>query len=179
MSLRARLSVFALVVGTGLMVAVSTASAVPTFGIEKFFAGNCSAGHEECGAGAAEPNAKEIEEKKEAIRTAGGYPNFGVTDFVVNNLEIEAGVKVPFPESVKDLRVDVAPGVVTNPQAVPYCSKKDFEGKFEEPVKEVVRGFTKPTCPDSTIIGVNKVITAVPVGGGKFADVPLEGEVYN
>src|SRR5207302_6729757 len=139
-------------------------------------AGNCSAGHEECGAGAAEPNAKEIEEKKEAFRTAGGYPNFGVTDFVVNNLEIEAGVKVPFPESVKDLRVDVAPGVVTNPQAVPYCSKKDFEGKLVEPEKHL---FTGPACPASSIIGVNKVVTAFPVGGGKFADVPLEGKVYN
>ena len=40
-------------------------------------------------------------------------------------------------------RVDVAPGVVTNPQAVPYCSKKHFEGKFEEPFPGV-RGFSEP-----------------------------------
>lgn len=174
MSSHVRISLLALV--TWVAFAVVAPAAQGAFGIEKFFAANCAGGFEECGAGASEPGVAEAEE--EGFRTAAGYPNFGVSDFVVNNLEIEKGVRVPFPESVKNLRVDVAPGVVTNPEAVEYCSKKAFGGKFEEPVKGV-RGFTEPACPAGSVIGVNKVETAIEPAPGKFADVKLEGKVYN
>src|SRR4029077_5983095 len=130
-SLRARVAVITMVMGMCLVVVTSAWGA--EFGIEKFFAANCKAGFEECGKGAAEPTKKEVEEKNEGFPTASGYPSFGVSDFKVKSLEIEPGVKVPFPESVMNLRVDVAPGVVTNPQVATYCSMKEFEGKLEEP----------------------------------------------
>ena len=174
-NVRARIAVVALVLGMGLTMAVSSAQAAPEFGFEKFFAANCNASGEKCGEGAAEPTKAEVEAKKEAFRTAGGYPNFGTTDFIVKTVEIEPGVKAPV-ESIKNLRVDVAPGVVTNPQAVPYCSKKDFEGKLLEPEKGL---YSEPACPASSVIGVNKVKTLFPIGGGKFIDAPLEGKVYN
>ena len=51
-------------------------------------------------------------------------------------------IPIGFPnENVKNLRADVAPGVATNPQAVPKCSAQDFKGT------EVAEGvFTAPTC---------------------------------
>ncbi len=119
MRVQVRLSLLALLVGA--IVIASAPAAQAAFGVEKFFAANCDKGFEKCGEGAKEAGKAEAE--AEGYRVAGGHPYFGVTDFVLNTVEPEPGLKVP-AESLKNLRVDVAPGVVTNPQAVPYCSVK-------------------------------------------------------
>src|SRR5438132_456450 len=130
-SLRARLTVVALVTGMGLMVAVPAAQGAE-FGFEKLFAANCEKGHENCGAGAKEPT--EVKEAEEVgFRTAGAYVPFGVSDFVLNHEVIQT---VPFEAigpaefftggSAKNLRFDAGPGVVTNPEAVGKCTLKDF-----------------------------------------------------
>ena len=169
-----RASLLALVVGALVLlsVAVSSASAAEG-GFEKFFAGNCKL--IACGEGAVPPTVKEEEEK--GFRQAGGYVPFGVTDFTLNKFPIGEGVSLPvgFPtENLKKLRVDVAPGVVTNGIAVPTCSLKDFTGKAEGEF------FSEPNCPASSIIGENKLKQVIqslkPVG---FEDVPLSGKVYN
>jgi hypothetical protein len=171
MRVHVRFSLLALLVGA--IVVVSAPAAQAAFGVEKFFAANCDKGFEKCGEGAKEAGKAEAE--AEGYRVAGGHPYFGVTDFVLNTVEPEAGLKVP-AESVKNLRVDVAPGVVTNPQAVPYCSVKDFTSTEVEPVKHI---FLAPKCPESTIIGKQFATTVLEVAPGKFADVPLKGNVYN
>lgn len=165
-----RFALLALVVGAAVSISAQAAQAAG-FGIERFFAANCKV--ETCGAGAKE--AGKVEAELEGFRTAGGYTPFGVTDFVLNAVEIEAGVKVPL-ESIKNLRVDVAPGVVTNPEAVPKCSIANFVSTLVEPENGF---YLAPECPESTIVGENTVVTAVPIGGGKFLDVPLKGKVYN
>jgi hypothetical protein len=158
------------------IVAVSAPAAQAAFGFEHFFAGNCEVGFETCGEGAFDEGTAE-EAEEEGFRTAGGYTPFGVTDFILNHHEqtVPFAAKVP-DESVKDLRVDVAPGVVTNPQAVPKCSMKDFEGTL----LNAEHGFySGPLCPESTIIGENTAITAVEVAPGIFKNFTLKGKVYN
>jgi hypothetical protein len=158
---------------TSAIVAVSAPAAQAAFGVEKFFAGNCKAAFEKCGEGAKEGSVAEAE--LEGYRTAGGYTFFGTTDFILNTVEPKAGLKVP-AENVSHLRVDVAPGVVTNPQAVPYCSLKDFTATLVEPKNHL---YTEPKCPASTVIGEQKATTVLEVAKGVFADVPVKGKVYN
>lgn len=167
----ARISILTFVATTFVVLAagVPTASAAG-FGFAKFFAGNCKVGFEECGKGANEGDKTDAEH--EGFTTAGGYVPFGVTDFKVASTEVAPGFFVP-NESVKNLRVDVAPGVVTNPEAAPRCAMSDFMGKEE------VGFFTPPSCPESTIIGKQEVTTVFPNGMGGFLDAELEGNVYN
>ncbi len=170
-----RISLLALVVGALVLLAAAPAASA-LGGFAKFFAGNCSVGHQTCG----EPEAKEgnkAEAEAEGFVQAGGFVPFGVTDFTVQKVEIPGnpGVFAPI-SSIKNLRVDVAPGVVTSPQGAGLCSIKEFTGKE---VGGKPGHFTEPHCPESSVIGENKVKTVLPLGGGKFADIPLSGPVYN
>ena len=117
----------------------------------------------------------------EAFTQAGGHPNFGVTDFKINTT---GAFPNQAPEGlpggiVTHLRTDVAPGLSTNPEAVPKCS-------FEEFGKEALPGsglFEKPSakCESESKIGLNSVVVWLgpepsPVGG----DLPLANQpVYN
>lgn len=167
-----RIAILTFVVGALVALAAGApAASAAGFGFQKFFAGNCEVGFEACGLKANEGTKEDAE--KEGFTKAGGYVPFGVTDFRVNSFPFE-GAEVP-DESLKELRVDVAPGVVTNPQAVPRCAMTDFLGK---PITGKPGMFTPPTCPNSTIIGKNEVETVIPIGG-KLFDVPLSGKVYN
>jgi hypothetical protein len=174
-----RVSLVALIVSA--LVAVMAPAGAQAFGIEKFFAGNCSV--ETCGEGAKE--AKEAkEEEVEGFREAGGDVPFGVTDFKIKSEEIEPGVKVPeglaTGASISHVRVDVAPGVVTNPEAVTRCSISDFTQAEFEP-KNFPGVFTEPKCPESSLIGENIVhtIKETAPGSHKFEDVEFSGPVYN
>jgi hypothetical protein len=163
------------------VIAVATLGAsVPAgaeaFGIEKFFAGNCGAEFEECGKGAEEPPEPSKKEKaeKEGFRQAAGFVPFGITDFKLKATPV-GPLKGLVPEgNVENIRVDVAPGVVTNPEAVPKCPIKEFEGT---PAGEGI--FLAPKCPEASIIGKNIVVVAVSPEPGVVVNVPLEGKVYN
>jgi hypothetical protein len=183
-----RVSVLALVV-SALILSAAAPAAYAAGSFEKFFAGNCSEKHEACGKGAKEGTAKEAEEEGE--RQAGAYVWYGVTDFKLTTYKgnpetflPESGgsainVPVGFPnENLKNLRVDVAPGVVTNPNAVPKCSEADFMGIKVAEVKGVPI-FTAPTCSKSTVIGKNEVTTIQETAPPKWSDVELSGKVYN
>ena len=160
-----RFSMLALLVGA--IVAMS-ASAAQAFGVAEFFAANCNAASPNC-----KKPAKESEEKEKAeaegYTKAGGHPPFGVTDFTVATKESGGGMVAP--EGVVDhVRTDVAPGLSTNPQAVPKCSLAEFG-------TEVAPGtFAGPTCNANTIIGTNKVVVYVELAN---LDLPIEGTVYN
>ncbi len=73
--------------------------------------------------------------------------------------------------TVKHIRTDVAPGVSTNPQAVPKCSAHDFGVELGGGI------YQEPTCPTSTELGINKVVVVGPKAGA--TDQTLEGKVYN
>ncbi len=168
---------------------VSVAAAIAAFapaaqaiGVNSFFAANCNAEHRTCGEGASHPEPAQA--KTELFTQAGGYVPYGITDFRVNTEETEG---VLYPEgyrpskgaaSVKNVRVDVSPGVVTNPEAVPQCSPEQFAATEVEPVLHI---FTPSTCSAESIIGTNRVLLLIPTGivAHPYADVPLEGNVYN
>jgi hypothetical protein len=172
MRFHARISILTLV-ATALVAASVPAAAQAAFSVEKFFAANCNAAHETCKQ-AAEPSKEKEQAIEEGFPQAGGHPNFGITDFTVSNIEL-GGQKIPFNGTelakVRHIRTDVAPGVSTNPQAVPKCSAHDFGVELGGGV------FLAPTCPASSEIGVNKVVVVGPKAGG--TDQPLEGKVYN
>ncbi|HEY7829478.1 MAG TPA: hypothetical protein VIC06_02810 [Solirubrobacteraceae bacterium] len=175
-----RVSLLALLLsGALLAVSASAALAAPEFGLESFFASNCKVAT--CNK-AATPAEEKAKAEAEAYTQAAGHPPFGVSDFKLNRKVIQT---VPFTTlgpvaSVKSLRIDVAPGVSTNPEAVAKCSVKNFESTEVEPVKHI---FLAPNCVETgagnTIIGENHITTVLEVAAGVFADVPLSGKVYN
>jgi hypothetical protein len=136
-----------------------------SFGVEGFVAANCKEAFEKCGEGAKEPTKAQAEEQ--GYTQAAGHPPWGVTDFKVNT-------KGAAPEGVvKHIRVDVAPGFSTNPEAVPKCTMEEFGTKEFAPG---TGAYPPPACKPETIIGTNTVLVYVEKAG---VDVPLEGTVYN
>ena len=176
MKLHARLSFFAPLLGAVLFaLAVSAPEAqASSFGVESFFAANCNKEHEGCKK--PEHASEELEKaREEGYTQAGGHPPFGVTDFTVATRKVGAAL---VPEGrVDHIRTDVAPGLSTNPEAVPKCGEKKEEEFGTTPVAPGI--FLPPECSPSTVIGVNKVVVAVEVAEGVYLDLPLEGQVYN
>ena len=93
---------------------------------------------------------------------AGGHPFVGVTDFTIGQNADGS------PDgTVSNVRVDIPPGLISNPQAVPYCT-------------------TFPVCPNNTQLGIVEleafepvlgVGTAVYVGTSVYNTQPPAGEV--
>ena len=165
----ARIWFVALLAGAGIF-AVAVPAAQASFGVEGFFAGNCTVST--CG-----ELGKSVKES-EYFTQAAGHPNFGISDFTLKT-------KVVVPEAVfepegvaEELRVDVPPGLSTNPEAVPKCPLEDFTSK---PVAPGI--FEESKCEASTILGTNEVtvLAQIPSGpfAGKFIKKHLEGNVYN
>jgi len=152
------------------MVAVAApAAAQAAFGVESFFASNCKVNT----CKKVPPAEEKAKAEVEGFTQAGGHPNFGITDFTVNTRTASEGGLAP-EGIVTFVRTDVAPGLSTNPEAVPKCSAEQFG------TTEVAPGtFTPPTCAPGTILGENKVVVAVQTGPDKFLDLPLSGTVYN
>src|SRR4029077_17888149 len=116
------------------------------------------------------PPAEEKEKAElEGFTQAAGHPNFGITDFEINTTG-------SFPSAVPSgvvthIRTDIAPGVSTNPEAVPKCSFAEFGA-------EAIPGtglYFETGCKPETEIGINEAV----VFAGAAGDVPLSGTVYN
>jgi len=71
-----------------------------------------------------------LKQDGKVVTQAGSTPYNGITDFTIEN---NAGVPT---ENVKNVRVDLPPGLISNPEAAPKCPRDDF-----------------PTCPSNTQIG--------------------------
>lgn len=87
---------------------------------------------------------------------AGSTPFTGVTDFSFND---NAG----FPDgNVKDIRVDLPPGLISNPQATPKCTEEQFPG-----------------CPANTQLGTEDLTVSpgVTVTANVYNMVPKKGQV--
>jgi hypothetical protein len=158
-----RFSFLALLIGVIVAVAAPAAQAVP--GVERFFASNCKVNTCKKVAPAEEKEKAEAE----GFTQAAGHPNFGITDFKVNTTG--APPKEVPDGNVNHIRTDVAPGVSTNPEAVPKCSMAEF-GTEVAP-----NFFLAPTCKKpETEIGVNKAVVWIAAAA---SDVELTGNVYN
>jgi hypothetical protein len=182
MTLRVRSLLFGTVACAVTVAYVAMALAAPaaqaSFGVESLFAANCKVST--CNKSANPAEEKEKAEK-EGYTQAAGHPPFGITDFTIKSRQIQTS---PFPAfapegNVKHFRVDVAPGVSTNPQAVPKCSMDDFKGTEVEPVPGL-KAFSTPNCPGSEI-GTNIVHVVVEVEPTNkiYENFELTGTVYN
>jgi hypothetical protein len=163
MRFHARWSLLALLTGAIVVMSASAALAAP--GVERFFASNCKVST--CKK-AATPAEEKANAEAEGYTQAAGHPPFGITDFKVNTTG-PAGKEVP-DGNVNHIRTDVAPGVSTNPEAVPKCTMAEF-GTEVAP-----NFFLAPTCKSETEIGKNKAVVWIAAAGSDFE---LTGNVYN
>ncbi len=90
---------------------------------------------------------------------AAGHPPFGITSFEFNSEPKGLGSE-PMG-NVKNIRVDVPPGLAANPEALPKCSVVKFE---------------KDECEAATQVGTDELLVFVPPLG---PNVPITGTVYN
>src|ERR1700716_3753022 len=118
---RARISLLGLLTASIVTLIAATAPAAQAaFGVKEWFAATCNASHVNCKKA---PPAEEVEKaEEEGYAKAGGHPDFGITDFRVNT----NGAGEPEGAPVTHIRVDVAPGLSTDPQAVPQCPPEAF-----------------------------------------------------
>jgi hypothetical protein len=167
-----RIWFFALLVGAFFCSAAPAAQAAgEEFGVESFFAGNCTVAT--CGEGGAPVK------ESEYFTQAAGHPNFGISEFALKSKEVATGVFRP-DGVISNLRVDVPAGLSTNPQAIPMCSMEDFAPA--EPAPGVFEGSKCNEEPGkSTVIGTNYVTVLVETAKEShiFIKVKLEGTVYN
>ncbi|HEX3511164.1 MAG TPA: hypothetical protein VHT27_08710 [Solirubrobacteraceae bacterium] len=133
------------------------ASAPASFGVTEpnWEAGTCEA--RECTYASIKSN------PAEAFTQAAGHPSWGITSFELNH----NGEGVPEGQ-LKRIRVDVPEGLASNPQALPTCSKAQFEA-------------SAASCPPSSVVGETE-LNAVAEPLSPLPKVPLEkqkGTVYN
>src|SRR3984957_205134 len=158
---------FALLVGVVFCSAAPVAQAA--FGVEKFFAAECTVAT--CGEFGGPPLAN-----SELFTQAAGHPNFWITDFRLNGKEQQVPFTAFEPEgNIENLQVDVPAGLSTNPQAVPQCSQAEFAPEHSE----VAPGaFLESACKPETQIGTDAVTVAVEPATGVFANVTLPGKIF-
>ncbi|MFL5840274.1 MAG: hypothetical protein ACJ77Z_07465, partial [Thermoleophilaceae bacterium] len=117
-----------------VMLAVAAPSASAAFGVESF-------------------SADVLDQSNDVVTQAGSTPYTGVTDFKFKKTALGG------PDgNVKDIRVDLPPGLISNPEATPKCSETDF-----------------PSCPADTQLGTETLTTAVV----PLVPVTLTVPVYN
>ena len=172
-----RFSFLALLVGVLVAAtapAIADAAEAPE--IEKFVATNCTVatcGQETVFGPFKEPKPKiePAEAVTEGFTQAGGRVPFGITDF---KLLTTGSYPDKVPTSLAThLRTDVAPGLATNPFAVPQCSLENFGTTETSPGSGA---FLAPNCAGSEL-GTNEV--TVWLGPEANQDAPLSGTVYN
>jgi hypothetical protein len=168
MRMRARISFLGLVTASVVIITAAIAPAAQAgFGIAEWFAATCNAAHIGCKKA---PPAEEVAKAhEEGYAKAGGHPDFGITDFRVNT----NGAGEPEGPPVTHIRVDVAPGLSTDPQAVPECKPEEFGTKEAAPGSGA---YPPPFCKPETIIGKNEVEVFAPPLKKVFK---LTGTVYN
>jgi hypothetical protein len=144
-----RISLLALLTGTALALSAPVAQAA--FGVEEnhFEAGTCT--NETCTYASIKGN------PSEAYTQAAGHPQFGLTTFTFTSKE---KLLQQEPEgAVKNIRVDIPPGLAADPQALPKCTEQAFK---------------EDKCPANTQVGVNELTVFA-----KLVDTTLSAPVYN
>jgi hypothetical protein len=91
---------------------------------------------------------------------AGGHPALGTTDFTVNTT-----ANVP-DGNVRDIRVDVPEGLMSNPEALPRCTTAQIQSA---PV----------SCPPESQLGIEELRLAFQVAPGVFLPAYIKVPLYN
>ncbi len=124
------------------------------FGVSKFDAGTCTKNTENAGA---ELQCTRDSDPSFWYSTAGGHPQWGITDFAFTTTG--SLLTRTTDGNVKDVHVDLPVGLSINPEATPKCTTAQLEAS---------------ACPPDSEVGTN-YITAIVAG----ADVPISTTVYN
>ncbi len=123
-----------------------TPAAQAGFGIKTFEAGTCKTDTPECTYSAPE---------SQFFTQAAGHPPLGITGFEVNTAPSGE------PEgNIKDVRVDIPPGLAVNPQATEQCTKEQFEAS---------------ACPIGSEVGSDEITAFV----GLVKVGPISLPMYN
>lgn len=141
-------------------------SAVAEFGVSNWEAGTCI-----------EEGCKDNGPQSEFFTQAAGHPNFGITDFRFNSTETSGATGTVYsPEGhVKDVRVDIPPGLAVNPEAVPTCSEEQLETTYECPAEsqvgedEATGTVTVTKTELEQLEGILPVGTGIAPSGSEFA----------
>jgi hypothetical protein len=153
MTLYARTVLSALLLSAAL--AIPAPAALGAFGVAEanFEAGTCTA------------NSCTYKSPKSVFYTqAAGHPPWGITSFELNHTGSGLGRR-PEGSPLKRLRVDVPPGLAANPEALPKCSRAQFEAS---------------SCPAASQVGTTELEAVVEAVPGLPVLLPtLSGTVYN
>jgi hypothetical protein len=96
---------------------------------------------------------------------AGSHPYALTTTFVLNGPETVSGTKfVPAGKGLKDVRVQLPPGFVGNPNATPKCNYHDFLGQL---------------CSNDTVVGVATTVIGEPNANAGASNTWRRNPVYN
>jgi hypothetical protein len=111
-AVRMVLALLAAVIGWAVLAAYAQA-----FSVTKWEAGTCK-----------ESSCSDSGSHSAFYTQAAGHPNFGITDFEFAYKEVGLLVKSKEPEGqVKDVRVDLPPGLAVNPEATETCSEPQLD----------------------------------------------------
>ncbi len=150
--------VIACLIAAALVAAVAPQRASADFGFRPGSEGFSAIAREESGA---------------VDHQAGSHP-FQLTTTINFNPAVESPGEpgVPFSDGdVRELRLDLPPGLIENPSAVPQCSLADFHTHRTSPFEASLSG---ESCPDRTQIGVVTVISSHAGGERTFGLFNLE-----
>lgn len=145
--------------GLGAIVATALALAAPSsasaaFGVNKWEAGTCAIST--CNYGSPE---------SVFYTQTAGRPPFGITDFSFNTT-------LGFPDgNVRDVRVDLPPGLSVNPQATPQCTEAELQGPG--PALCIARG---AQVGEVQVTAVDLLGAGIPIPAPVFNIVPKQGE---
>ncbi len=136
-------------------------SAQAAFGIEKWEALTCKEDK------TARPNLVLAAETGKLFTQSSAHPNFGVTAFKLNSIEVAPGSFVP-EGIVKDIRVELPRGLGVNPEATPKCSVAQLEAG---------PAFVTE-CPPASQVGTD-FLTAIVAAGPPPVVATVPVPVYN
>jgi hypothetical protein len=116
-------------------------------------------------------NAVATEENGSIDDRAGSHPYALTTDLNFNMAGESNGTpSVPVTDGdVRDLHIDLPPGMIENPTAVPQCSQSAFQAPRQSPYEE--HSHSGESCPDRTQIGVVAVRSSYAGGSTRWFGV--------
>ncbi len=145
---RARLA--AAFAGAVLAAVSLPAAAADGFSISKWEAGTCT-----------ESNCTDAGPHSAFYTQAAGHPDFGITDFAFASKEVGLVKKWKEPEGrVKDVRVDLPPGLAVNPEATSQlCTEEQLNADDKACPAESQVGEDEATGTAEIAIGVKETVT--------------------
>ncbi|HMJ35006.1 MAG TPA: hypothetical protein VK501_13925 [Baekduia sp.] len=118
-------------------VGIAAPAAHAAFGVDHFDAGTCTKNTEPA------PQCTRDSTPDYWFQQAAGHPPFGITDFSFNT----TGLLGTPDGNVKDVRVDLPPGLSVNPEAAPHCTAAQLQAGLCPAASRVGTNYTRAASP--------------------------------